>query len=269
MKKIFFKRIFIFFVFAIIALIIWSFYIEPNLLVVKHYNVQNEKLRGLKVVFASDFHVKKNQEKRLIKVIKKINAQNADIILLGGDYVNGTDIENNLVFSENAKYFSGIKSRYGVFAVLGNHDSWYDADAVKKILENSNIKVLSNSGIVVNSPKTKIFIAGVEDLMTGDVNIKKALKNQISPTILLSHNPDVFPDVPNSVDITFAGHLHDGQVFIPFFGPLWVPSKYGNRYLSGEIIENSRRMIVSKGIGTSTINIRFNCLPEIVVVDFE
>ena len=77
---------------AIIAgfiLIVWSFKIEPNLLEIKHYFIENKNLNGLRIVYAVDFHIAKHDKKRLEKIIETINAQNADLILLGVDFIKG------------------------------------------------------------------------------------------------------------------------------------------------------------------------------------
>ena len=74
--------------------------------------------------------------------------------------------------------------------------------------------------------------------------------------------------MPEWTNITLAGHLHGGQIRLPFWGAIIVPSKYGNKYSQGFIEENNKKMIVTKGVGNSILNIRFNCTPEIVVIKF-
>lgn len=92
---------------------------------------------------------------------------------------------------------------------------------------------------------------------------------QVQLLILLCHSPDVFPKVPKEVNLTLAGHVHGGQVRLPILGSLIVPSNYGDKYSQGLIEENGKKMIVTKGIGNSILNVRFNCIPEIVVIEFE
>jgi len=104
--------------------------------------------------------------------------------------------------------------------------------------------------------------------MTASPNIYEALENTKSPTILLTHTPDIFPKVPSDVNLTLAGHTHGGQVRLPLLGALIVPSDYGNKYSSGLIEEKGKKMIVTNGIGVSILPIRFNCPPEIVVLEF-
>ena len=83
--------------------------------------------------------------------------------------------------------------------------------------------------------------------------------------ILLTHNPDIIKSVPKKVNLTLAGHLHGGQVVLG--KPLIVPSKYGTKYAYNYF--GVEKLFVSRGLGTSILPVRFNALPEIVVVEFE
>ena len=253
-----------------ICLLCWLF-IEPELITVHHYKIKNPELQNVKIVFAADFHVYKNQHKRLAKIVKKINAQNPDIVLLGGDYVRTDSPEKSMDIETIAKYLGQIKPKYLTAAVLGNHDYAYGTQKVKKALNKNNIKVLMNEHIKVKTPKSVVYISGVEDLWWGQPNIPQALKNTKNPIILLSHNPDLFPEIPNRVDLTLCGHTHGGQVVLPIWGVLGtkiVPSKYGNKYIRGFIEEGNKKMIITNGLGTSILPVRFNSFPEIVVIDF-
>ena len=82
----------------------------------------------------------------------------------------------------------------------------------------------------------------------------------------MSHTPDVFPEVPTDVALTLAGHTHGGQVDLPLFGRLIVPSHYGQRFAYGLIEEGLRRLYVTSGIGTAILPLRFRVRPEIVVI---
>lgn len=271
LKNIFKKIIIIFtlLLISILSVLIWAFYIEPNLLIVKHYKINNKKLEGTRIVFASDFHLKSSEEKKLENIVKKINKLNPDIVLLGGDYVNGQSNENTLGIEKIGVGLSKIKTKQGTYAVLGNHDCWLDADAITNALIKNDIHVLLNKNARIDLPSQSLYIAGVEDYMSSYPDVNKALLNTKSPVILMTHSPDIFPQVPKFVDLTLAAHTHGGQIKLPLFDPLFVPSDFGSKYAQGLIEENEKKMIVSKGIGTSTIHARFNCFPEIVIIDFK
>jgi len=267
-KKIFGKKYIFLFITLLIITFLWSILIEPNILVVKKYKVEDEKLRGIKVVFAGDFHIKPYQENRLKYVIKKINAQNPDMVLLIGDYVNMHDEEVSFPIAKIAEGLAKIRPSGKVFTVLGNHDYYKDAKKIKKALTTQGIIVLENQSRYVRVKDILICISGIEDLTTGFPNINKALRYSLPPTILLSHQPDIFYKVPERVNLILAGHTHGGQINVPFYGSVIVPSQFGTRFSHGFFRENGRKMIVTNGIGTSIIPVRFCALPEIAVIDF-
>lgn len=265
-----------FFIIIGILLFVWAFFIEPNLLTVKTLDINVKGLKGLKVVFVGDFHIKPNQKKNLIKLVHKINEQHPDLILTTGDFVSGHEKKQTLPIKEIAKELSKLKSKYGTYAVLGNHDWWQGGEEIEKELKKNNMVVLNNENTSIKIKGKKLYIVGVEDITTKNIDLVKSLKGASSPAILLTHSPDAFPFISNpsdfpitgKVDLTLAGHTHGGQVDIPFVGPLIVPSSYGQRYAQGLIEENGKKLFVTKGIGTSILPVRFNCLPEIVVINF-
>ena len=258
-----------FIIFLAIFLFIYSFFIEPNILTVKHYKINDSALKGIKIVFVSDFHIKPNQAKRLNKVVKMINEQNPDVVLSVGDFVNGHEEDMTMPIADIVKQLKNIKSKYGFYTVLGNHDWWIDGEGITDTLTSNGIKVLANSNAKININGKDIYIVGVEDKTTRTPEIYSALENAKKPVILLTHSPDMFPKVPSDINLTLSGHVHGGQVRLPLLGALIVPSDYGDKYSLGLIEEEGKKMIVTKGIGNSILNVRFNCVPEIVVVEFE
>ena len=255
--------------FIIILLAIYSFFIEPDMLTVKHYKINDNVLKGIKIVFASDFHIKPHQEKRLKQVVDLINNENPNIVLSVGDFVSGHSENMTMPIDKIVSELKNVKSKYGFYTTLGNHDWWIDGNGITNALTSNGIKVLANSNTKVNINGKDIYIAGVEDKTTRTPEIYSALKNTKNPVILLTHSPDVFPKVPSDINLTLSGHVHGGQVRLPLLGALIVPSDYGDKYSLGLIEEKGKKMIVTKGIGNSILNVRFNCVPEIVVVEFE
>lgn len=252
-------------IFLLIILLgfIWTVFVEPYILTVKTIQIKSEQLKGTKIVFASDFHIKPYEKFRLEKIVKKINAQNPDLVLLGGDFVNGHKKGFTLPIENIADELQNIHSNYGVITVLGNHDNWQGKDEIIKALTNAKITILQNENIKIND---KFFVAGLEDIQTQNPDINMALKNTSNPTILLTHSPDTFPDVPENVFLTLAGHTHGGQVVL--FRPILVPSIYGKKYAYGLNRENGKTLYTTRGLGSSILPVRFNCRPEIVVIEF-
>ena len=145
---------------------------------------------------------------------------------------------------------------------MGNHDGWQGKKEIIEAFERAGITVLENE----NKNFDRITIAGVEDLQTANPDVKKALSNALYPVIMLTHTPDMIDEIPSTVELTLAGHTHGGQVVL--HKPLTVPSKYGIKYAYGLFEEDGKTMFVSRGLGTSILPVRFNCFPEIVVIDF-
>lgn len=248
--------------------IVWLFF-EPHRLVLKRLKIKDEALKGLKIVFVSDFHIKFYEENRLKKIVDMINSENPDLVLSTGDFFSGYRNISTMPLDKIAYELGKIKTRYGFYTSLGNHDYHRDNEKVAQILSNYGIVTLSNDNTFVQTEDKGLYIAGVEDLKTGKPDVEKALNGTNGATILLTHSPDVFEDVPNSVNLTLAGHLHGGQVRFPFVGAIFCPSKFGTKYACGYFEENNKKMYVTTGIGTSKLPIRFLCIPEIVVIDFE
>ena len=248
----------------------YSLLIEPYSLTTTKYRINIPSLSGLKIIFASDFHIGPYffEQWRLQKIITAINRENADIVILGGDYVKGHCKESSMSIDNIAASLSKIKSQSGIFAVLGNHDSYYDKDEVKGSLLAHGINVLDNENKRISIGDKFLYIAGVSDYYTDKPDIHAALKNTRKPTILVTHSPDVLPQTPK-VDLVLAGHTHGGQIVIPFIGAPLVPSDYGNRYRYGLIRENGNSLIVTQGLGTSLLPIRFNCRPEIIIIEIQ
>lgn len=219
---------------------------------------------GLKIIFATDLHYKTYEKFRLKRDVKKINAQNPDIILLGGDYVNGHKQGSALDHKIIGEEFGKLKSKYGTFVVLGNHDVWQDAAGISESLRENNITVLKNS----NAKAGNVFIAGVEDLQTQRPDVEKALQNTKPPIILLTHTPDMIEKIPENVNLTLAGHLHGGQTIFRFMAQLLHLQSSEQNTHTGFFDVNGRKLFVSRGIGTSILPIRFLCPPEIVVIEF-
>ncbi len=249
------------FILFISILFIWSFIIEPNIIVIKKYKIKNLGIN--KIVFVSDFHISKTEKRRLKKIIKLINKQNPDLVLSGGDFIKGHTGKHTMPIEEQAEEFQKINAPF--ITVLGNHDGWFDKYRVQKALENKNIIVLNNSNIKIKN----IYIAGVEDFQTGYPDVDSALKDTKLPRILISHNPDIYYDVKKEVNLILSGHVHGGQVKIPFYGAVTVPSIYGTKFTEGIINDGKNKMIITKGLGTSILPVRFCSVPEIVVLENE
>ena len=244
---------------VLFILFIWGFFVEPNLLTVKHYKAEN--FGGKRIVFVSDFHIAKGDMRRLRRIVRGINKQKPDLVLSGGDYIKGHRGCFSMPVEKIAEELCKIEAP--IVTVLGNHDINFDKFSVKHALEEKGIVVLDNTSTKVG----EITIAGVGDKRVNPSQVTLALENADGESILLSHTPDVYYDVKEDVDLILAGHVHGGQVRLPFFGAIICPSKYGRKFSCGDFRETQNRMIVTKGLGTSLLTVRFCDVPEIVVIN--
>lgn len=245
----------------------YAFWYEPNTLEISRYQFESSELSDVRVVFAADFHLAPADEHRLERIIAAVNAQNPDIVILGGDYTKGHQKKTSMLAERIAEMLGQIKSRYGVYVVLGNHDIWYGKADIVKAFSQHGLEVLDNQNRALDIRGQKLYLAGVADPVTEEPDIRKALKGTTPPVIFVTHSPDIFPEVPQNT-LTLAGHTHGGQIVLPWWGAPVSNSKFGKRYLQGKIVENRKIMIVSRGLGTSILPVRFLCKPEIVVIDF-
>lgn len=252
-------------IFIILLLAVYGFLIEPNLITVKKLTLKSDEIKDLRIVFVSDFHLSKQAKSRLDRIIKKVNEQSPDVIISGGDYVIMHNAKFSMDMDYAAKKISEMKSKYGIYSVMGNHDYHKDNKYIKQALVKNGIKVLENENEKIMHNGNPIYIAGISDMQTSFYDLDKALKGTKPPIILVSHSPDITPKAKNRVNLVLSGHTHGGQVRIPFIGPVIVPSKYGSKYASG-FVDNFT--YTTKGLGTSILHLRFNCPPEILVIDY-
>ncbi len=243
-----------------------SFFIEPNSLVITNYKIENSNLAGVRVAFLSDLHLKKNDYNRLNKIAMMTNKQYPDLIVLGGDFLSGQNYEKSMnvaLIGQKLGMFN-----IPVYAVLGQQDWLTDGTKITQDLINSGVYVLENSNRRAVIKGRYVDIVGLADITTRGIDLERAFYRTMRPRILITHNPDVYYNVMEDVDLILAGHTHGGQFILPFTPPLFVPSKFGVEFASGLINTRKNKMIISKGIGTSVLPVRLNCKPEIVIVDF-
>lgn len=243
----------------------YSCLLEPRWLEIKNVfiNIHGlpKQFEGMTIAQLSDIHHCKYVSREFIKkCVRKVNALSPDIIALTGDYVYGSKEFISSVAGELVE----LKAKEGVFAVLGNHDN---KDVTVDTLAKKGIRVLINEHIPLYRKKDYLFIAGVDDLWAGKLNLETTLKGvDDKPKILLCHNPDAIEMIKcTGVDFVMAGHTHGGQVSLPLYGPPVVYSKFGVRYASGLFHEEKTIMYVNKGIGVSNFPVRFFARPEITL----
>ena len=264
--------------------------IEPRIrLVVTRYRLMPPRWptagRRIRVAVVADIHAVEPwmPVSRIEHIVGVTNSLAPDLIVLLGDYVAAVDrrLRNGIIRPAAwGRALAGLSAPLGSYAILGNHDWWNEVDTVRAALVDNGIPVLENQAKLIKPKDGPAFwLAGLGDQWAFHLPRDKyrgvddlpgtlaSIPEDGHPILLLAHEPDIFPNVPDRVSLTLCGHTHGGQVALPVLGRLIVPSAYGERYAYGHIVEEGRHLIVSGGLGCSWLPMRFGVPPEIVVVD--
>lgn len=248
---------------------------------------------ALKLAVVADVHAGEPymSPRRIAEIVQRTNALGADAVLLLGDFAAGHRWQTRRVPPQEwAGLLKELKAPLGVHAVLGNHDWWDDRQAQRRkhgpvigqtALERVGIPVYENDAVRLVKDRQPFWLAGLGDqiaLLVGrqgrrplfrgvdDLEATLAKVHDDAPIVLMAHEPDIFPRVPSRVAVTISGHTHGGQVRIAGYSPV-VPSRFGNRYAYGHIVEGNRHLVVSGGLGCSVIPVRLGVPPEIVHIE--
>lgn len=262
-------------------------YFDNNFLEVSQYIVKSNKIptsfKDFKILQLSDLH-SKNFGNRNNKLIKKVNSENPDIIVMTGDMVNTKDTDFE-VFINLAEQ---ISKRYDTYYIVGNHEQNLTDDKRKILIDKLNeigIRVLDNEKVTITRGTESINLYGLwfalryykdlnneytKDVFFGAKQIQTVLGNLDidSYNILLTHNP-LYADTYSNwgADLTLSGHIHGGMIRIPFIGGLLSPErKFFPKYDAGKYQVNGKILIVNRGLGNGDFGIRVFNRPEISVI---
>jgi predicted MPP superfamily phosphohydrolase len=228
-------------------------------------------LDGVRIALLSDLHAGLGHmtQERVEAIVARAAAERPDLVCLAGDFLDSTLFGRGRVApSAVAAAFADLDAPLGAWAVLGNHD-WRAAGAtLRRALERAGVRVLENAAAEARDGDRSLWIAGLADLRERrpDIPLSLLVVPADAPVVLLTHDPDVFPHVPDRVSLTLAGHTHGGQVNLPLLRRVAAPSRHGERYLSGHVVEYGRHLFVSSGLGTAGLPLRLRQPPEIVVL---
>lgn len=225
-----------------------------------------KKLDGFRIIQLSDIHHSPfTGLDHIDRAIKVANRLKPDMFVLTGDYVS----HERKYIAPVAKALGALRAEFGIFACLGNHDHWTDAELVADRLRKAGIRVLVNEGIRFEARGGAFWLAGVDDHMVGRTDLAAALKGSFPDEmkLLLAHNPIIFRRaVKNGVDLTLSGHTHGGQVKVRTRTPKdrLIPRR---RLSAGLHRRKGSHIYITRGIGTVILPVRYQCPPEISLLE--
>lgn len=256
---------------------VWAFLVEPTTLKVRHVTVESAAWAGppVRIGVISDTHVSAPHVDvgRMRRVVQRMNAERPDVVILLGDYTGGSSRaaeRNRAEILEGVEAFGALRAPLGVYGVLGNHDSNFDDAAIAAAMARAGVPALENRAVRVDRPGAPFWIAGLADMHSPRTPpLPRAALRDVpagEPSVVITHWPDPFVDVPQDVALTLAGHTHCGQVDLPLLGRLVHASPASERWGCGLYDEGGRKLFVTGGVGVSILPVRFRAPPEIVVV---
>lgn len=268
------KKILIITIVLLLLIILYARFIGTSGLKINEYKIVNSNItdeyHGLKIVHISDIHYGSTiKNKRLGKIVEKINLMNPDIVVMTGDLIdehfefNQEEIINNL---------SNIKTKLGKYAISGNHD--YPLETYNEILKASGFINIDNTyELIYNNASVPVIISGISTNIkdTTELSLKtkdfdeyiNSEKNNSIYSILLMHEPNYVDNLNiDNYDLVLAGHSHNGQINIPVLKHIYLP-KGCDKYLNGHFSIKNTNLYVSNGVGTSGVRFRLFSKPSI------
>lgn len=250
-----------------LALLVYAAWIEPRQLHVREY-VIGAGDSTVRIAVMTDLHIGGLHvpPERVAKLVRRINAQSPDIVLMPGDFVNGHLPRREMAADAMAALEDGFSHLSALtapaIATTGNHDVWHDQAAVTDLLEAAGVRVIDNSALSLLG----LCVVGVADFETDQPTAAGFdLCEASAPKIALMHSPDARDLIPNDTALAVAGHTHGGQVNLPFLGRRVTSTVCGEPCAYG-LIQNDPPFVVSAGVGTSILPVRFRAPPEILII---
>ena len=233
-------------------------------------------IESLSILLVSDLHVG-GRPHRSLAALDELAGRETDLLIAAGDLV-----ENERFISDVGERLARINARLGAFAVWGNHDafgkpqgrapSWLRDETrslphMEAALAAHGIQTLTNRSVRLTVDGAQLQIVGTGDTHLGLCDLDAAFQDVDSTvvTILAAHNPDTaFQLAERRVDLTLSGHTHGGQVALPFVGPLTLRTRHHLPQPSGLMYVQGRPLVVSAGVGTVGVPLRFNAPGDVV-----
>ena len=242
---------------------------EPYMLSVEHQPIHLPRLpkafEGFRIVHLSDFHLGPfTSREQIERAVETANRLHPDIIALTGDYIS----HDRQFAAPCAELIGNLRARYGIYAVLGNHDHWTDAALITDLFRAEGITVLVNQGMRFELRGEAFWLAGVDDTMVGleDLPLALAGARDDEMKLVLAHNPIILRRAARAgVDLVLSGHTHGGQVTLR--SERSASARPRRRMLRGLGHQGQTQIYVTRGLGTVILPIRYGSPPEISLLE--
>lgn len=263
-----------------VLLLGYAVLIERNLLFIRRQTIPLSNLKNniadKKIILISDIHFNRwTSAWRVRRIIKKIEKEKPDILFITGDL-----IEDKKAIKKVGEFLTSITPLYPVYVVFGNWDYRvlkYNMAELANEIRKAGAVILENEAKTIRIGEEDVDLIGLKDPFTSH-DMSKDLREALSFlngekkfTILLAHSPEIIKHAENNgIDLTLSGHTHGGQVYLPFITKMIIPASPDiKKYFRGYYKIGKISLYVNRGIGTSTLPIRFLAPPEITVLSLE
>lgn len=245
----------------------YAFKIEPTFVKVNQLSFEKGTQENtVKVVQISDIQLSEAYATdKLPKIIEKVNAEQADIIVFTGDL-----LDNYAKYGpteELSQALSQMEATIGKYGVWGNHDYGGGASRIyESTMNQGGFTILRNEGVTLTMASGgELFIGGMDDSLLGNPSSEEVLMYRQAPdySIVLSHEPDVADEfLQTDTQLILAGHSHGGQINLPLIkGPM---PPYAQKYQKGLYqLDEETTLYVNSGLGTTQIHARLMAPPEV------
>lgn len=223
---------------------------------------------GFRILFLSDIHA--DGTIGLAEAVsERIRDIEVDLCLLGGDYRFEVYGPCHNIYPPMRKILSAVKSRLGIFGILGNHDFTEVAEALSEM----GVRMLMNEAVEIKRAGNSLWVVGLDDphyYGTDDLpgSLNGVPENAFK--ILLVHTPEMIEEAErNGFSLYLCGHTHAGQICLPLLGPIIVHAKCPRHYTRGVWTYGSLQGYTSAGVGCSVLPVRFLCPPEVGLIELK
>jgi len=223
------------------------------------------ELDGYRIGQLSDVHCGPNTPAhRVRRWVERLNALDLDLMTVTGDLIT----HGSSHVADVAAALGGLRARDGVFACMGNHDYFTDGEDFVRELTENGLTVLRNRGVVLERSGAQLYVAGVDDTWTARHDVARALADRPlgAPTVLLAHDPNLFPEaIARDVELTLSGHTHGGQLAVPGVRRLSL-ARFITEFTAGLYRRGRSWLYVNRGAGTTGPPVRLGAPAELAVL---